>query len=79
VTLNVAVEVLVSGVAQRATSAEATDGMARAAPMMRTATRRWLRGEATREATDELFASTLEDVLRTFGAPPAPRRRAATG
>ena len=35
----------------------------------RTATRRWLRGEATREATHELLASTLEHVLRTFGAP----------
>jgi AcrR family transcriptional regulator len=34
----------------------------------RTATRRWLRGEATREATHELLASTLEHVLRTFGA-----------
>ena len=41
----------------------------------RTATRRWLRGEGTREATHELLASTLEYVLRTFGAPPAPRRR----
>jgi len=41
----------------------------------RTATRRWLRGEATRDATHELLASTLEHVLRTFGAPraaPAP-------
>src|SRR3954453_5316497 len=37
----------------------------------RAATRRWLRGEATREATHELLASTLEHVLRTFGAPPA--------
>src|SRR3954465_687633 len=36
----------------------------------RTATRRWLRGEATREATHELLASTLEHVLRTFGAHP---------
>jgi len=35
----------------------------------RAATRRWLRGEATREATHELLASTLEHVLRTFGAP----------
>ena len=35
----------------------------------RTATRRWLSGEATREATQELLASTLEHVLRTFGAP----------
>ena len=41
----------------------------------RAATRRWLRGEATREATHELLASTLEHVLRTFGAPPVPRRR----
>ncbi len=36
----------------------------------RSATRRWLRGEATREATHELLASTLEHVLRTFGSPP---------
>ena len=36
----------------------------------RAATRRWLRGEATREATQELLASTLEHVLRTFGSPP---------
>jgi AcrR family transcriptional regulator len=35
----------------------------------RTATRRWLRGDATREATHELLASTLEHVLRTFGSP----------
>lgn len=41
----------------------------------RSATRRWLRGEATRDVTHELLASTLEHVLRTFGAPPAPRRR----
>ena len=41
----------------------------------RAATRRWLTGEATREATHELIASTLEHVLRTFGASPAPRRR----
>ncbi len=34
----------------------------------RAATRRWLRGEATREATQELLTSTLEHVLRTFGA-----------
>src|SRR3954451_8768582 len=40
----------------------------------RAATRRWLRGEATRDATHELLASTLEHILRTFGAPPAPRR-----
>ena len=37
----------------------------------RAATRRWLRGEATRDATHELLASTLEHVLRTFGAPRA--------
>jgi AcrR family transcriptional regulator len=36
----------------------------------RAATRRWLRGEATREVTHELLASTLEHVLRTFGSPP---------
>ena len=42
----------------------------------RAATRRWLRGEATREATQELLASTLEHVLRTFGSPP--NRRTAT-
>ena len=35
----------------------------------RAATRRWLRGDATRNATQELLASTLEHVLRTFGAP----------
>ena len=34
----------------------------------RAATRRWLNGEATRDATHELLASTLEHVLRTFGA-----------
>ena len=39
----------------------------------RTATRRWLRGEATRKATQELLTSTLEHVLRTFGAPPSPK------
>ncbi len=33
----------------------------------RAATRRWLRGEASRAATQELLASTLEHVLRTFG------------
>ena len=37
----------------------------------RAATRRWLNREATREATHELLASTLEHVLRTFGARPA--------
>ena len=34
----------------------------------RAATRRWLRGEATRETTHELLASTLEHILRTVGA-----------
>ena len=43
----------------------------------RAATRRWLRGDATREATHELLASTLEHVLRTFGSP-ANRRTAPT-
>ena len=37
----------------------------------RAATRRWLHGEATREATHEVLASTLEHVLRTFGARPS--------
>ena len=41
----------------------------------RAATRRWLQAEATREATHELLTSTLEHILRTFGSPPAPRRR----
>jgi AcrR family transcriptional regulator len=41
----------------------------------RAATRRWLNREATREATHELLASTLEHVLRTFGARPAPSER----
>ena len=41
----------------------------------RAATRRWLRGDATRKATHELLASTLEHVLRTFGS--APDRRTA--
>ena len=36
----------------------------------RAATRRWLRGDATRNATQGLLASTLEHVLRTFGSPP---------
>ena len=39
----------------------------------RSATRRWLEGEASREQTHELIASTLAHVLRTFGAPPKPR------
>jgi AcrR family transcriptional regulator len=44
----------------------------------RAATRRWLRGEATRETTHELLASTLEHVLRTFGAPDTAHRSAST-
>jgi AcrR family transcriptional regulator len=47
----------------------------------RTATRRWLRGEATREVTQELLVSTLEHVLRTFGSrasPPASGRPGTT-
>jgi AcrR family transcriptional regulator len=36
----------------------------------RAATRRWLSGDTTRDATHELLTSTLEHVLRTFGAPP---------
>ena len=43
----------------------------------RAATRRWLRGDATRKATQELLASTLEHVLRTFGAPPPASRSAS--
>jgi AcrR family transcriptional regulator len=38
----------------------------------RAATRRWLQGKASREQTYELLASTLEHVLRTFGAPHEP-------
>ena len=38
----------------------------------RAATRHWLRGDATRETTQEVLASTLEHVLRTFGAPRRP-------
>jgi len=40
----------------------------------RAATRRWLHGQATRETTHELLTTTLEHILRTYGAPPAPRR-----
>jgi AcrR family transcriptional regulator len=43
----------------------------------RVATRRWLQDRATRQASHELIASTLEHVLRTFGAPPKPNRRTA--
>ena len=38
----------------------------------RAATRQWLRGQATRQDTHELIATTLEHVLRTFGTPPTP-------
>jgi hypothetical protein len=41
----------------------------------RAATRRWLQGQATRDQTHELLASTLEHVLRTFGTPPKPNPR----
>src|SRR3954447_16465823 len=41
----------------------------------RAATRQWLQGDATRDATHELIATTLEHVLRTFGRP-ATRPRA---
>ena len=45
----------------------------------RAATRRWLRGEATREATHDLLAVTLEHVLRTFGShPDRPTARSST-
>ncbi len=44
--------------------------------MNRAATRRWLRGEASRETTHELLVLTLEHVLRTFGSPPVARTRA---
>ena len=45
----------------------------------RAATRRWLRGEASREATHELLATTLEHVLRTFGSPRSGRTPPSTG
>ena len=38
----------------------------------RAATRRWLRGEATREETHDLLTVTLEHVLRRFGRPLPP-------
>jgi AcrR family transcriptional regulator len=41
----------------------------------RAATRRWLRRQATRQATHELLTTTLEHILRTFGTPPAPPAR----
>ena len=44
----------------------------------RAATRRWLRGEATREATHDLLAATLEQVLRTFGSPRSPQGRTSS-
>jgi len=43
----------------------------------RAATRRWLHGEATRDATYELLTSTLEHILRTFGSPPTPSGRSS--
>src|SRR6478735_8313127 len=43
----------------------------------RSATRRWLRGEATRETTQELLTSTLEHVLRTLGRAPQSRLSSA--
>jgi hypothetical protein len=45
----------------------------------RAATRRWLQDQATRETTHELLATTLEHILRTFGAPPAPNRPSGPG
>ena len=45
--------------------------------LTRAATRRSLQGEGSREQTHEVIASTLEHVLRTFGAPPKPGRAAA--
>src|SRR5687768_9999703 len=47
--------------------------------MNRAATRRWLRGDATRETTQEVLASTLEHVLRTFGGPETAGRSASVG
>jgi AcrR family transcriptional regulator len=44
----------------------------------RAATRHWLRGDATRETTQEVLVSTLEHLLRTFGAPAAASRRTST-
>ncbi len=41
----------------------------------RAATRHWLRGQATRDDTQELLTSTLEHILRTYGSPPSPRTR----
>ena len=36
----------------------------------RAATRRWLQEEATRETTHGLLTTTLENILRIYGAPP---------
>ena len=41
----------------------------------RAATRHWLRGDASRETTQEVLASTLEHALRTFGAAPSAASR----
>jgi hypothetical protein len=64
-----------SGRAARGVSCRHRRGLTAAAPRARVldwtdraATRRWLQGKANREATHELLASTLEHVLRTFGA-----------
>jgi AcrR family transcriptional regulator len=45
----------------------------------RAATRRWLEGQATRQQTHELLATTLEHILRTFGTPPKPSRTTTAG
>jgi AcrR family transcriptional regulator len=45
----------------------------------RAATRQWLRGEATREATQDVLVSTLEHILRTYGGSPTRTRRARQG
>jgi AcrR family transcriptional regulator len=44
----------------------------------RAATRHWLRGDANRETTQEVLASTLEHLLRTFGAPATANRHTST-
>jgi hypothetical protein len=43
----------------------------------RAATRHLLSGDATRQTTKEVLASTLEHVLRAFGAPSTADRRAS--
>jgi AcrR family transcriptional regulator len=44
----------------------------------RAATRHWLRGDATRDTTQEVLASTLEHVLRTFGVAPSTATRSSS-